>query len=309
VDIAIETEALVKHYRGVRALDGVDLVVPTGSVLGLLGPNGAGKTTTVRVLSTLLEPDGGRASVAGFDVVRQAREVRSRIGLAGQSAAVDTLLSGRANLVLLGRLSRLGRAGARRRANELLERFDLTAVADRPAGTYSGGTRRRLDIACSLVASPPVLFLDEPTTGLDPASRLALWDTVRDLVSGGVTVLLTTQYLEEADQLADRIVVLADGRVIADGTADELKRKTGGEWLEIGAASPAELATVAQALAALGPQVENERVSLRLRPGTDDLAVAARIVCDAGITPTEFAMRRPTLDDVFLDLVGKSGSL
>ena len=303
MDIAISTEALAKSYRGVRALAGVDLEVPAGTVLGLLGPNGAGKTTTVRILSTLLEPDGGRAFVAGFDVVRQAQEVRARIGLAGQSAAVDALLSGRANLVLLGRLSRLGRTGARRRAAELLERFDLTAVADRPAGTYSGGTRRRLDIACSLVGRPPVLFLDEPTTGLDPASRIALWDTVRDLVRGGVTVLLTTQYLEEADQLADRIVVLAGGRVVADGTADELKRKAGGEWLEIRAEHPAELAAIA---AALRVSVEGERVSVRLRAGTDDLAMVARVVCDIGVVPTEFALRRPTLDDVFLDLVGRS---
>ncbi|MEV0677479.1 ATP-binding cassette domain-containing protein [Actinosynnema sp. NPDC050436] len=309
MDLAIEVSGLRKTYGGTEALRGVDLSVRTGSVLGVLGPNGAGKTTTVRVMATLLEPDGGTARVAGFDVVRHPREVRRRIGLAGQNAAVDELLTGRENLVLLGRLLHLGGSGARSRARELLERFDLVAAGDRPVGTYSGGMRRRLDLASCLVGNPQVLFLDEPTTGLDPASRQALWNTVRGLVDDGVTVLLTTQYLEEADYLADQIVVIAAGRVIADGTPDELKRKVGQEWLEVAVALPDR---VPDALAALGPlaidaptaDAGKGLVKLQLKDGMDGIATAAVALRDAGVDVADFSLRRPTLDDVFFNLVG-----
>ncbi|MEV8438198.1 ATP-binding cassette domain-containing protein [Actinosynnema sp. NPDC051121] len=309
MDLAVEVTGLRKTYDKTEALRGIDLSVRTGSVLGLLGPNGAGKTTAVRALATLLVPDGGQARVAGFDVVAQPREVRRRIGLAGQNAAVDELLTGRENLVLLGRLLHLGGAGARRRAQELLERFDLVAAADRPVGTYSGGMRRRLDLASCLVGHPQVLFLDEPTTGLDPASRQSLWNTVRGLVADGMTVLLTTQYLEEADYLADQIVVIAAGRVIADGTPDELKRKVGQEWLEVAVALPDR---VSAAMAVLAPLAVDEPttdatkglVKLQLRDGMDGIAAAAVALRDAGVDVADFALRRPTLDDVFFNLVG-----
>jgi ABC-2 type transport system ATP-binding protein len=309
MDLAIEVTGLRKTYDRTEALRGIDLSVRTGSVLGLLGPNGAGKTTAVRALATLLVPDGGQARVAGFDVVAQPREVRRRIGLAGQNAAVDELLTGRENLVLLGRLLHLGGAGARRRAQDLLERFDLVAAADRPVGTYSGGMRRRLDLASCLVGRPQVLFLDEPTTGLDPASRQSLWNTVRGLVADGMTVLLTTQYLEEADYLADQIVVIAAGQVVADGTPDELKRKVGQEWLEVAVALPDR---VAAAMAVLAPLAVDEPttdatkglVKLQLRDGMDGIAAAAVALRDAGVDVADFALRRPTLDDVFFNLVG-----
>ncbi|WP_434449416.1 ATP-binding cassette domain-containing protein [Lentzea sp. E54] len=305
---AIEVTGLRKRYRDSEALCGVDLAVPAGTVLGLLGPNGAGKTTTVRVLATLLRPDAGTAKVAGFDVVRSPREVRARIGLAGQYAAVDELLSGAENLVLLGRLLHLGGRGARRRAAELLEQFGLTGAANRPVRTYSGGMRRRLDIASCLVVTPEVLFLDEPTTGLDPASRIELWATVRELVRGGVTLLLTTQYLEEADQLADRVAVIAGGRVIADGTPDELKRKVGGERLEV-AVEPRDVPVASAALARLAaePPVVGEggRISLKLAGTLDGIASAATALRAAGVDVTDFALRRPSLDDVFLDLIGR----
>ncbi len=309
MDLAIEVTGLRKTYDKTEALRGIDLSVRTGSVLGLLGPNGAGKTTAVRALATLLVPDGGQAKVAGFDVVAQPREVRRRIGLAGQNAAVDELLTGRENLVLLGRLLHLGGAGARRRAQELLERFDLVAAGDRPVGTYSGGMRRRLDLASCLVGHPQVLFLDEPTTGLDPASRQSLWNTVRGLVSDGMTVLLTTQYLEEADYLADQIVVIAAGQVIADGTPDELKRKVGQEWLEVAVALadrvPAAVAVLAP-LAVDEPTTDPAKglVKLQLRDGMDGIAAAAVALRDAGVDVADFALRRPTLDDVFFNLVG-----
>ncbi|TQM84865.1 ABC-2 type transport system ATP-binding protein [Saccharothrix saharensis] len=309
MDLAIEVTGLRKTYDKTEALRGVDLSVRTGSVLGLLGPNGAGKTTAVRALATLLVPDGGQARVAGFDVVAQPREVRRRIGLAGQNAAVDELLTGRENLVLLGRLLHLGGAGARRRAQELLERFDLVGAGDRPVGTYSGGMRRRLDLASCLVGHPQVLFLDEPTTGLDPASRQSLWNTVRGLVADGMTVLLTTQYLEEADYLADQIVVIAAGRVIADGTPDELKRKVGQEWLEVAVALPDRVPAAVGVLAPLAvdePTTDPTKglVKLQLRDGMDGIAAAAVALRDAGVDVADFALRRPTLDDVFFNLVG-----
>ncbi|MFJ8313018.1 MULTISPECIES: ATP-binding cassette domain-containing protein [unclassified Streptomyces] len=309
METAIRAEGIRKSYRGVEALAGIDLRVRAGTVLGLLGPNGAGKTTTVQVLTTLVPPDGGHAEVAGFDVVRRPAEVRRRIGLAGQYAAVDEVLTGHENLVLLGRLLHLGRRAARRRADELLERFDLANAAHRPAHTYSGGMRRRLDLASCLITSPPVLFLDEPTTGLDPVSRMALWSLVRELVDGGVTLLLTTQYLEEADVLADQIVVVDSGRVIADGTPDELKRKVGREWLELTVPAPSDVAAV---LAALGPalttapavDMEKGRVAVQLDDGLGDVADVALALRNAGITVSDFALRRPTLDDVFAQLTG-----
>ncbi|MFJ5559446.1 ATP-binding cassette domain-containing protein [Streptomyces sp. NPDC093250] len=308
---AIRAEGLRKRFKGHQALDGVDLSVVEGSVLGLLGPNGAGKTTTVRVLSTLLEPDGGHAEVAGFDVVRRPSEVRRRIGLAGQYAAVDELLTGRENLTLIGVLLHLGRRDARRRAGQLLDQFDLAGAADRPVQTYSGGMRRRLDLAACLVASPSVLFLDEPTTGLDPVSRMSLWTAVRDLVADGMTVLLTTQYLEEADFLADRIAVVNTGRVVAEGTPDELKRSVGPDRLEIRVAGHG---AVADALAALrsnafdDPAVGGDEgvISLPLDAGMGSIAVAATALEKAGVTVVDFAVRRPTLDDAFARLTGHS---
>lgn len=311
METAIRAEGLRKRFKDHQALDGVDLSVATGTVLGLLGPNGAGKTTTVRVLSTLLAPDGGRAEVAGFDVARQPAEVRRRIGLAGQYAAVDGLLTGRENLVLIGVLLHLGRRAARQRAEELLARFDLTGAADRPTRTYSGGMRRRLDLAACLVAAPSVLFLDEPTTGLDPVSRMSLWSAVRALVADGVTVLLTTQYLEEADYLADRIAVVDTGRVIAEGTPDDLKRSVGPDRLEIRVVGDG---AVGDALTALGtdaaeePAVDPEKgvISLRLVDGMGSIAAAATALEKAGVTVADFAVRRPTLDDAFAELTGRS---
>ncbi|MEQ3554606.1 ATP-binding cassette domain-containing protein [Pseudonocardia nematodicida] len=306
---AIRATGLVKSYGSVRALDGVDLSVPEGTVLGLLGPNGAGKTTVVRVLTTLLVPDEGEATVAGIDVLRDPAGVRGRIGLSGQYAAVDEYLTGFENLEMVGRLYHLGRARARERARELLADFDLTDAADRPARTYSGGMRRRLDLAGALVADPPVLLLDEPTTGLDPRSRNDLWDVIRTLVSRGTTLLLTTQYLEEADALADEIVVIDHGRVIARGTADKLKAQVGGERLEVTTSASSDLESTAALLAPLGvgePALDRHRRSLTmpvsggvgvLRDALDRLRAAEVSVDDAGL-------RRPTLDDVFLTLTG-----
>ncbi|GGO52035.1 ATP-binding cassette domain-containing protein [Streptomyces lasiicapitis] len=308
--MAIQAEGLRKRYEQTEALGGVDLEVPGGTVLGLLGPNGAGKTTTVRMLATLLEPDGGRAEVAGFDVVRQPREVRRRIGLAGQYAAVDEHLTGRENLVLIGTLLHLGRRSARERAESLLDRFDLTGAGDRPVRTYSGGMRRRLDLAACLVATPSVLFLDEPTTGLDPVSRMGLWNVVRELVADGMTVLLTTQYLEEADFLADRITVIDSGRVIADGTPDELKRKVGEERLEVSVArldGVAAAVTALRAVSADEPSVDADGlISIALGDGMGGLATAAVALREQGVEVADFALRRPTLDDVFVTLTGKS---
>ncbi|MFJ4681051.1 MULTISPECIES: ATP-binding cassette domain-containing protein [unclassified Kitasatospora] len=306
---AIEAEGLRKNYRDQQVLKGIDLHVPAGTVLGLLGPNGAGKTTTVRILSTLLGPDGGRAAVAGFDVAAAPREVRRRIGLSGQYAAVDEELTGRENLVLLGRLLHLGRAGARARADELLARFDLADTGDKPLRAYSGGMRRRLDLASTLVGGPEVIFLDEPTTGLDPSSRLVLWSVVRDLVADGVTVLLTTQYLEEADELADRIVVIDKGVVAAEGTADELKRKVGQERLEVTVADPADLPAALSALNPLmvGELTRDDRrgvLGVQLNDGLAGVSAAAAALHAAGIQVSGLAQRRPSLDDVFLELTG-----
>ena len=305
--VAIEAQGLQKHYGDVEALRGVDLVVRSGTVFGLLGPNGAGKTTAVRILTTLLRPDGGTARVAGFDVVRDGAALRRHIGLAGQYAAVDENLTGFENLEMVGRLYHLGRRPSRERAVELLEAFELADAGDRLVRTYSGGMRRRLDLAAALVARPPVLFLDEPTTGLDIRSRIGLWDAIEALVAEGTTVLLTTQYLDEADRLADRIAVIDHGLVIAEGSPDQLKAQVGGDRLEIrledGESSDDATAALAP-IAKERPFCENGvlRVPLRERHGA--IAEAVRLLDDAGIGIDDLAVRRPTLDDVFLTLTG-----
>jgi ABC-2 type transport system ATP-binding protein len=310
---AIVAEGLSKRFGAVRALDGVDLELPTGTVLALLGPNGAGKTTAVRILATLLAPDGGWARVGGFDVVAQAGAVRRLIGLSGQYAAVDAYLTGRENLRMIGRLYGLCRQAARRRAEELLERFDLLDAAGRLAGTYSGGMRRRLDVAASLVAAPPVLFLDEPTTGLDPHGRIALWQLLDELTAQGTSLLLTTQYMEEADRLADAIVVIDKGRVVATGTADQLKARVGGNRLELHTRKGNDPSDLARALAGLGsgpPTVDAAagRVVLPVDDGPALLPELATRLAASGLPVAELALRRPTLDDVFLALTGHPGS-
>jgi ABC-2 type transport system ATP-binding protein len=305
--IAIEAEGLVKSYGDVRALCGIDLRAPTGTVLGLLGPNGAGKTTAVRILTTLLPPDGGSARVAGLDVVKDAARLRAQIGLAGQYAAVDENLTGKENLEMVGLLYHLGRKLSRERAEQLLGHFDLTDAAGRIVRTYSGGMRRRLDLAAALVARPPVLFLDEPTTGLDPRSRLGLWQTIEDRTAAGTTVLLTTQYLDEADRLADRIAVIDRGTVIAEGTSDELKDRVGGERLEVKLERPDAADAATSALATMAedrPYCEDGilRVPMSRRRGA--IADAVRRLDEAGVAIDDIAVRRPTLDDVFLVLTG-----
>ncbi len=306
-DASIRVRGVSKRFGDVRALDGVDLEAETGTVLGLLGPNGAGKTTAVRVMTTLLKPDAGEIRVAGVDALRQAAELRERIGLAGQYAAVDENLTGAENLTMVGRLYGMPRAAAKARAAELLERFDLTDASGRPARGYSGGMRRRLDLAAALVARPPVLFLDEPTTGLDPRSRLALWETIERLVAEGTTVLLTTQYLDEADRLADRIAVIDRGTVIADGTSDELKDRVGGERLEIHLSDPAQAPAVGDALAPMAaeaPFSEDGVVKLAVRQRAGAIVEAVRRLDEAGVGVDDVGLKRPTLDDVFLTLTG-----
>ena len=306
---AVVARGVVKRFGTVVALDGMDLEVQEGTVLGLLGPNGAGKTTMVRILATLLKADAGTAEVAGIDVAKHPNRVRAAIGLTGQYAAVDEYLTGRENVVMVGGLYHLKPAYVRDRADELLERFGLTDAANRPVKTYSGGMRRRLDLAASLVAKPRILFLDEPTTGLDPRSRMGLWEVIEDLVAEGTTVLLTTQYLEEADQLAERVVVIDRGKVIAAGTSEELKTQVGGDRIEVVVEDPAKLAAAAAALAPIsdGAGVSDpieRKVSAPVTGGSTVLVDAVRALDQAQVGIADIVLRRPTLDDVFLSLTG-----
>ncbi len=306
-ELAIVVQNLAKSFGDVRALGGVDLEVRTGTVLGLLGPNGAGKTTLVRVLTTLLAPDSGSATVVGLDVVADAAALRHRIGLAGQYAAVDENLTGLENLTMVGRLYGASRREAKARGRELLERFDLTDAGDRATSTYSGGMRRRLDLGAALVASPPVLFLDEPTTGLDPRSRIGVWETIERLVSEGTTVLLTTQYLDEADRLADSIVVIDHGLVIAQGTSDELKDRVGGERVEVSLEDAADAPAAIRALVPMSedePSSRDATVSAAVRSRRGVLVEAVTLLSAAGVGIEDVTVRRPTLDDVFLSLTG-----
>jgi ABC-2 type transport system ATP-binding protein len=306
---AIYAEGLVKTFGDVRALDGVDLDVPEGTVLGLLGPNGAGKTTTVRCLTTLLRPDSGRAVVAGIDVLEQPDAVRRSIGLSGQFAAVDEYLTGRENLQMVGQLYQMRAKAAKQRAAELLEQFHLADAADRPTKTYSGGMRRRLDLAAALVVSPPVMFMDEPTTGLDPRNRQQLWEVIKQLVSGGTTLLLTTQYLEEADHLAHDIAVVDHGRVIAKGTSDQLKARTGGERVEVVVHEREHIQAAAEVLAGFGKgdttvEEHMRKLTAPVTGGAKLLAEVIRELDTRGIEIDDIGLRRPTLDDVFLSLTG-----
>jgi ABC-2 type transport system ATP-binding protein len=306
-EAAIEVRELRKSFGDVKALCGIDLSAPPGTILGLLGPNGAGKTTAVRILTTLLPPDSGTARVAGLDVVKDAARLRSEIGLAGQYAAVDENLTGFENLEMVGRLYHLGRGHSKERARELLERFSLTDAGSRLAKTYSGGMRRRLDLAAALVARPPVLFLDEPTTGLDPVSRLQLWETIEARVAAGTTVLLTTQYLDEADRLADRIAVIDHGQVIAEGTPNELKDRVGGERLEVTLEDYGQEPAAIEALAPLAderPKCDHGILVMPLNKQRGDIAEAVRRLDTARVGIADIAVRRPTLDDVFISLTG-----
>jgi ABC-2 type transport system ATP-binding protein len=309
---AISVSGLTKSYGSVKALAGVDLEVAHGTVLGLLGPNGAGKTTIVRILTTLLKPDAGTARVDGLDVVGDAARLRERIGLAGQYAAVDENLTGLENLTMVGRLYGMSRAAAKERGVDLLERFELLDAANRPTKTYSGGMRRRLDLAAALVARPPILFLDEPTTGLDPRSRLQLWETIERLVAEGTTVMLTTQYLDEADRLAHDIAVIDHGRVIARGTPDELKDRVGGERLEIRLEDSAQAEAAVTALAPLSaerPHCEGDLVTVGVHHRSGAIVEAVRRLDQAGVRVEDVALRRPTLDDVFLSLTGHAAEI
>ncbi len=307
---AIRVEALNKSFGKVHALRGIDFAVPRGSVLGVLGPNGAGKTTAVRILTTLVPPDSGRAFIEGHDVVRDAAAVRRVIALAGQSTAIQIELTGRENLEIMGRLRHLDRQDVRNRMGELLERFDLVGAADRPAKTYSGGMQRRLDLAASLMGDPSVLFLDEPTTGLDPHGRLAMWDVIRHLAASGTTILLTTQYLDEADELADNIIVIERGQVIAEGTSDDLKDRVGGDVLEFTVVDRAQVARAVEAVAGLTdtePRVDGDsrRVALQVgNRGSQALVEAVRRLDAAGVDTSGLALHRPSLDDVFLAVTG-----
>jgi len=302
-DDAIRIEGLTKSFGKLEVLRGIDLTVKRGTMLALLGPNGAGKTTIVRILSTLLSPDQGKVFVNGFSVTEQADEVRHTIGLTGQYAAIDDYLTGRQNLEMMGRLYHLSHADSTRRAQELLEQFDLVGAAERTAKTYSGGMRRRLDLAASLVATPPIIFLDEPTTGLDPRSRLGMWEVISQLMEGGATILLTTQYLEEADQLADRIAVIDQGVVIAEGTADELKAKVGRDRLEVVVAA-ADLDRASQALGGEAHIQKDDGVVSVPAAGVADVRRALDALDAAGVVVESLSLHKPTLDDVFLKLTG-----
>ncbi len=306
-DIVIEAKNLKKSYGKTNVLKGISLQVERGTMLALLGPNGAGKTTTVRILSTLLNFDGGEATIEGHNVVTDADKVRSVIGLTGQSAAVDELLTGRENLIMMGRLYRLTKKSAKARAEELLKSFDLVDAADRPAKTYSGGMRRRLDLAVSLIATPPVIFLDEPTTGLDPRSRQAMWDIIKNLLAQGTTILLTTQYLEEADQLADQIIVIDGGKVIAEGTAKQLKSKLGADRLEVSFKTPELLAQAVKALGKVVADTDDKEytVSIIVKDTNKDVKHVLDVLSKKKIAVDSLAVHKPTLDDVFISLTGR----
>jgi ABC-2 type transport system ATP-binding protein len=313
---AIYAEGLVKHFGDVKALDGVDLDVPEGTVLGLLGPNGAGKTTAVRCLTTLLTPDAGKVVVAGIDVLAHPNEVRRSIGLSGQFAAVDEYLTGRENLQMVGQLYQMSAKAAKQRAVELLDQFNLADAADRPSKTYSGGMRRRLDLAAALVVRPPVMFMDEPTTGLDPRNRQALWEVIKDLVGGGTTLLLTTQYLEEADHLAHDICVVDHGRVIARGTSDQLKAQTGGERVEVVVHDRGHIDTADEVLrgfakggAATAVEQHTRKLTVPVTGGAKLLAEVIRELDARGIEIDDIGLRRPTLDDVFISLTGHAAEI